>query len=101
MRILFNPQRFGVMDIVFFILLPVIVGFDDLVQAQGPVEECSWSAPECGGIIMTPLVVQLTDDNGEGRIGALDLPDIPFTLHRKSLFPSILFSHIFPARQGK
>jgi len=59
--------------------------FRPVVGEFEPSLEWSWSvtddvpSPEKGQVMMTPIVVNLTDDNGDGRIDENDVPDIVFT----------------------
>lgn len=46
-------------------------------QAFEPVVEWEWTAPDQGlGSLVTPLVANLTDDNGDGEIDLCDTPDV-------------------------
>jgi hypothetical protein len=54
-----------------------------------PVEECSFSGPPSGDpypawddVVMTPVVVNLTDDNGDMTVDLSDIPDIAFVTYR-------------------
>lgn len=54
-----------------------------------PSVECSWSAPAPGApyggrndVVMTPVVVNLTDDNADGQVNTNDIPDIAFVAYR-------------------
>jgi hypothetical protein len=41
-----------------------------------PAVQWSWTAPENPMILATPLVANLTDDNGDGAIDLCDIPDV-------------------------
>ena len=50
-----------------------------------PQVECAWTEPAPNGpyasrddVVMTPVVVNLTDDNGDGQVDTNDIPDIAF-----------------------
>ena len=47
-----------------------------------PALECAWRGspyqPERNDVVMTPVVANLTDDNGDGCINTNDVPDIAF-----------------------
>lgn len=50
-----------------------------------PVLECSWNKPAAGSlypefddVVMAPVVINLTDDNGDSVIDLEDIPDIAF-----------------------
>src|SRR5690348_14263143 len=43
-------------------------------QWDGAAQDPAYPHP-----LATPLVAQLTDDNGDGRVDALDTPDVVFT----------------------
>lgn len=46
-------------------------------EAFEPVIEWEWTAPgDSWGSLVTPLVANLTDDNGDGEIDLCDIPDI-------------------------
>ncbi|AKT38660.1 FG-GAP repeat domain-containing protein [Chondromyces crocatus] len=54
-----------------------------------PQIECAWHAPPANGpyalrddVVMTPVVVNLTDDNGDGQVDTNDIPDIAFVAYR-------------------
>ncbi|MEM9192462.1 MAG: VCBS repeat-containing protein [Myxococcota bacterium] len=55
----------------------------------GPLElqsEWSWNGstvlPQHNQVMMAPMVANLTDDNGDGRINELDIPDVVFSTFR-------------------
>lgn len=52
-------------------------------QVFQPVEKWAWSGgrtnPTSRNVAMSPLVINLTDDNGDGRIDENDIPDLVFT----------------------
>ncbi len=48
-----------------------------------PVLEWEWSG---GDIMMPPVVANLTDDNGDGAIDALDIPDVLVTTFEDSVY---------------
>jgi len=57
--------------------------FRPLVGRFAPVERWSWTGdaadfPTHNQVMMAPMVVNLTDDNGDGRIDADDVPDVVF-----------------------
>lgn len=50
-----------------------------------PRVECAWNQPAPGAkypslddVVSTPVVINLTDDNGDGRVTTDDIPDIAF-----------------------
>ena len=47
-----------------------------------PILKCAWRGstyqPERNDVVMTPVVANLTDDNGDGCINTHDMPDIAF-----------------------
>ncbi len=63
--------------------------------ASGPLSallEWQWAqpavAPESTNVWMTPLVVRLDDDNGDGRVDLADSPDVVFISHAKPADPT-------------
>ena len=58
--------------------LPLAAPFAPIVERRWPPEGAAIVAPGSVDSLSTPLVVQLTDDNGDGRFDALDVPDIAF-----------------------
>lgn len=52
-------------------------------QVFQPVEKWSWNGgtvqPDSKNVAMSPVVLNLTDDNGDGRIDESDIPDVIFT----------------------
>ncbi|MGI5863192.1 MAG: choice-of-anchor D domain-containing protein [Myxococcales bacterium] len=63
--------------------------------ASGPLAallEWHWTqpavAPDSTNVWMTPLVVRLDDDNGDGRIDHADAPDVVFVSHAKPADPT-------------
>ncbi|MCH9681099.1 MAG: hypothetical protein K0V04_06690, partial [Deltaproteobacteria bacterium] len=70
-------------------LPPVCTVSDNELDAVGPCDETAppdsfepdvqWSFPGVGGLtqcLTTPLVANLTDDNGDGNIDLCDIPDV-------------------------
>ena len=52
-----------------------------------PATGWSWStSAEATNVMMTPVVGQLTDDNGDGIIDGQDIPDIAFSTFRENLW---------------
>lgn len=53
------------------------------MQVFQPVEKWAWSGgttnPSSKNVAMSPVVINLTDDNGDGRIDENDIPDLLFT----------------------
>jgi hypothetical protein len=56
-----------------------------------PGVECSWEGPSptakyptLGDVVMTPVVVNLTDDDGDGQVTVADIPDIAFVSYQLS-----------------
>lgn len=54
-----------------------------------PQLDCAWNGPSAAAnyaayddVVMTPVVVNLTDDNGDGKVDTSDIPDIAFTSYR-------------------
>jgi len=51
-----------------------------------PTMKCRWNSsleyPEYDDVVMTPVVANLTDDNGDGVIDTGDIPDILFVTYR-------------------
>ncbi len=51
-----------------------------------PTMECWWGAPtdqtQYDDVVMAPVVANVTDDNGDGRIDTDDVPDIIFASYR-------------------
>ena len=54
-----------------------------------PAIECAWNAPPAGSayplhddVVMTPAVMNLTDDDGDGDVDLADVPDIAFVSYR-------------------
>ena len=54
-----------------------------------PDQECAWNGPEPGSIhptaddvVMTPVVVNLTDDNNDNQVTLEDIPDIVFVSYQ-------------------
>ncbi len=50
-----------------------------------PGIECTWNGPAVGSkygdfddVVMTPVVINMTDDNGDGVVDTSDIPDIAF-----------------------
>ncbi len=50
-----------------------------------PEVECAWNAPAAGGkypllddVVMTPVVINMTDDDADGQVTTADVPDIAF-----------------------
>ncbi len=53
-----------------------------------PAIECSWNGPPMAAaypqhddVVMTPVVINLTDDNGDGAVDLDDIPDIAFVAY--------------------
>ena len=52
-----------------------------------PVEQFHWEAPgSYGQLMMTPMVANLTDDDGDGEVSSRDIPDIVFHAYQGSNF---------------
>ena len=56
-----------------------------------PAVECSWAGPSAtskyptaGDVVMTPVVINLTDDNADGQVTVDDIPDIAFVSYQLS-----------------
>jgi FG-GAP-like repeat len=56
-----------------------------------PVLDCAWNGPapgsaypELGDVVATPVVINLTDDNGDMLVDSHDIPDIAFISFRAS-----------------
>jgi FG-GAP-like repeat len=54
-----------------------------------PQVECRWDTPPAGtpyakydDVVSTPVVINLTDDNGDGKVDLSDIPDIAFVAYR-------------------
>src|SRR5688500_9309705 len=54
-----------------------------------PAVECRWDGPATGvayqaydDVVMTPVVINLTDDDADGDVDTDDIPDIAFTTYR-------------------
>ncbi len=51
-----------------------------------PIRKCFWNEPstfpDSDDVVMTPVVANLTDDNGDGIIDTRDIPDIAFVSYR-------------------
>lgn len=54
-----------------------------------PAIECAWNGAGAGGaypdyddVVMTPVVINLTDDNDDGMVTVDDIPDIAFATYR-------------------
>ncbi len=54
-----------------------------------PEVECRWDGPAAGvpyqnynDVVMTPVVINLTDDDGDGDVDTDDIPDIAFVSYR-------------------
>src|SRR5262245_3161136 len=54
-----------------------------------PAVECRWDGPAAAvpyqgydDVVMTPVVINLTDDDGDGDVDLDDIPDIAFTSYR-------------------
>ena len=54
-----------------------------------PELQCAWNGPPAGStylnyddVVMTPVVMNLTDDNGDGQVNLTDTPDIAFVSYR-------------------
>lgn len=61
-------------------LSPADVGVDEACEAPAEVGSWTpvieWTASEPGNTYTTPVVGQLTDDNGDGRVDSTDTPDV-------------------------
>jgi hypothetical protein len=53
-------------------------GGDSVASPQATASPFSWSAQ----VATTPIVINLDDDNGDGRVNELDFPEIVFISHR-------------------
>ncbi|EYF01195.1 Hypothetical protein CAP_8536 [Chondromyces apiculatus DSM 436] len=58
-------------------------------SAFSPAVECAWNEPAPAGpyadrddVVMTPVVINLTDDNGDDQVDTSDIPDIAFIAYR-------------------
>jgi hypothetical protein len=61
-----------------------------------PIIEWEWTSPaDSKGSMVTPLVVSLTDDNGDGVVDLCDTPDIVVVVYQGLLNPSDRFGHIY------
>ena len=54
-----------------------------------PELQCAWNGPPAGDsyaawndVVMTPVVINLTDDDGDTQVGISDVPDIAFVAYR-------------------
>jgi hypothetical protein len=54
-----------------------------------PKLDCAWTAPSASApypgfddVVSTPVVINLTDDDGDGKVGVDDIPDIAFISYR-------------------
>ena len=56
--------------------LPRAESFHPVLERSWPEDDANLSEPLSRESLSTPLVVQLTDDNGDGRIDADDVPDV-------------------------
>ncbi len=68
------------------------VSFCSFVPPPGeftPVRECRWNTPTTfplsDDVVMTPLVANLTDDNGDGIVDTRDIPDIAFVSYDRNV----------------
>ncbi|MBN2724189.1 MAG: VCBS repeat-containing protein [Deltaproteobacteria bacterium] len=54
-----------------------------------PVRECRWNNPTylplSNDVVMTPVVANLTDDNGDGVVDTRDIPDIAFISYDRNV----------------
>ena len=58
-------------------LAPVETAIDDTCGEVRPLEAVlEWSDPNVGSTLVSPVIGSLTDDDGDGVIGPLDMPDI-------------------------
>ncbi len=57
---------------------PPVRQFDPVVEMSWPADDTNLEEPNAKESMSTPIVVQLTDDNGDGRRDELDDPDIVF-----------------------
>ena len=58
--------------------VPIPGDFAPVVETEWPADDTNLSEPLSRETQSTPIVVQLTDDNGDGRIDGSDVPDIVF-----------------------
>ncbi len=60
-------------------------GSSTTVGSFEPVEEWAWesfdTSPSSNNVMMTPIVVSLTDDDGDGDADSADIPDIVFVTY--------------------
>ena len=55
------------------------------IAAFQPKEKWHYTVPDAGGVVQTPVVINLTDDNGDGKIDQNDIPDVVFADNRYTL----------------
>ncbi|MCP3903447.1 MAG: DUF11 domain-containing protein, partial [Planctomycetes bacterium] len=60
------------------VAVPVPEDFAPVVEVSWPADDTNLSEPLSRETMSTPIVVQLTDDNGDGTIDGEDTPDIVF-----------------------
>jgi hypothetical protein len=74
-----TPLTFGVVCTGIEIPSPECIGSDNFT----PREKWRWTNtpayPDYDDVWLTPVVINLTDDNGDGSVDVLDTPDVVFT----------------------
>ena len=58
--------------------LPTPESFDPVIETSWPDDDDNLTEPLSRETVSTPIVVQLTDDTGDGRIDENDVPDVVF-----------------------
>jgi hypothetical protein len=74
--------------------------FDPVLKYKWPSDVESPTAPYQNDIMMTPIVVQLDDDNCDGAITATDVPDILATTFANGGWPGAGVLHALAIKNG-
>jgi hypothetical protein len=73
--------------------------------AFDPVVKYTWGSSTLGAaptdVMMTPIVIQLDDDNCDGKVGADDIPEIVFTTFRGGQYLVNGTMHVLSVKSGQ
>jgi hypothetical protein len=82
-------------------LVPASVSFEAAVRYRWPDPFAeSPGAPYPHDVMMTPIVVQLADDNCDGEVDERDVPDIVLTTFENGLYATTGTMHALTVRDG-
>jgi hypothetical protein len=80
--------------------VPVSQKFDPVVKYSWPADVTSPTAPYASDVMMTPLVIQLDDDDCDGQVTAMDAADILVTTFSGGAWQTTGVLHALSIKKG-